>query len=100
MGWRDNLYGYSDMVEQPDGSYKYVRSDIGTSPPGQAKLLLREFEDGVQQGRIQFQQDDHWAMALAGHLRATLAESDRRLFESIPWYDKYIGRLFRWLYRG
>ena len=90
MTWRTELFGYSDMKEMPDGSYQYVRDDIGTSPVGQAKLLLREFEDGVQQGRIQFQQDDHWAMSLAGALRQSLEESDRRLFASIPWYDKYL----------
>jgi hypothetical protein len=95
MSWRDPLYGYSDMIEQPDGSYRYVRADIGQSPMGQAKLLLREFEDGVQQGRIQFQQDDHWAMALAGNLRAVLAESDKRLFASMPWYDKLIRKYRR-----
>lgn len=93
--WRAPLYGYSDMIRQPDGTYKYVRDDIGTSPPGQAKLFLREYEERIQQGEIQHPQDYHWDMALAGHLRATLEESDRRLFESIPWYDKYISWLLR-----
>jgi hypothetical protein len=80
------------MARDSDGSYHYVRDDIGTSPMGQAKLFLRQFEDAREEGVLETRESypDH----LAYHLRAVLEESDRRLFQSMPWWDKLI-RKFR-----
>lgn len=83
------LYGYSDMVRQADGSYRYVSADIGTSPMGQAKLFLRLYEENWP---------EH-GQPCVRHLRAVLEESDRRLFEEQRewWYDGPIHRAISWI---